>query len=149
MKELKIEMNVSIQAIEEILVTAMEGGSNYWYFMDGEDKLVKWFDEKINKGELKRDDSIHYKWMDAMFQGCPHKVRILDGEEAEWGDAEDYDEIEPLGYLTMDTISKGLSIASKEYERFFKMHVPDYNDGDIESADVLFQLMVMGDVVYG
>ena len=118
MKELKIEMNVSIQAIEEILVTAMEGGSNYWYFMDGEDKLVKWFDEKIDKGELKRDDSIHYKWMDAMFQGCPHKVRIL-------------------------------SIASKEYERFFKMHVPDYNDGDIESADVLFQLMVMGDVVYG
>jgi len=149
MKELKIEMNVSIEAIEEILITAMEGGSNYWYFMDGEDKLVKWLDEKIDKGELNRDNSVHYKWMDAMFQGCPHKVRILDGEEAEWGDAEDYDQIEPLGYLNLESIAKGISLAQETHSRCVNAHIPEYNNGDSDTADVLFQYMVMGDVVYG
>ena len=108
MKELKIEMNIPIESIEEILITAMEGGSNYWYIMDGEQEqhCISWLSEEIKAGRLERNDKIHYKWMDAMFQGCPHKISIYDVEEAN-------------------------------------------EDGDGDSADVLFQLMVMGEVAYG
>ena len=149
MIDLKIEMNVPIKAIEEVLITALEGGSNYWYYMDGQDHCEYWLSKEIKEGRLKRNESIHYKWMDAMFQGCPHKIKILDGEETEWGDAEDYDEIEPLGYLTMESIANGLKIASKDYSEQLSQHVPEYNDGDGNSADVLFQLMIMGDIVFG
>ena len=34
MNDLQIKTRVSFKAIEDILITAMEGGSNYWYFMD-------------------------------------------------------------------------------------------------------------------
>jgi hypothetical protein len=142
--EFKMDVSIPLEAIEEVLVTALEGGINYWGCLDGEDISVfqKWFDEKIEAGELKRDESIHYKWMDAMFQGCPHKIAVYDVEE------DDEDE-EPLGYLSMEKISEGLQLAMRDYPKVYAQHFPEYNDGDVLSADVLFQLMVMGDVVYG
>ena len=148
MKELKIEMNIPIESIEEILITAMEGGSNYWYIMDGEQHCRSWLSEEIKSGRLERNDKIHYKWMDAMFQGCPHKISIYDVEEANEED-EELSELEPLGYLTMDSIAEGLKLAQQDYSEEFSQHIPSYNDGDGDSADVLFQLMVMGDVAYG
>lgn len=148
MKELKIEMNIPIESIEEILITAMEGGSNYWYIMDGEQHCRSWLSEEIKSGRLERNDKIHYKWMDAMFQGCPHKISIYDVEEAN-EEGEELSELEPLGYLTMDSIAEGLELAQQDYSEEFSQHIPSYNDGDGDSADVLFQLMVMGDVAYG
>ena len=150
MKELKIEMNIPIESIEEILITAMEGGSNYWYIMDGEQEqhCRSWLSEEIKAGRLERNDKIHYKWMDAMFQGCPHKISIYDVEEAN-EEGEELSELEPLGYLTMDSIAEGLELAQQDYSEEFSQHIPSYNDGDGDSADVLFQLMVMGEVAYG
>lgn len=141
----KMEVSVPLEAVEEVLVTALEGGINYWGYLGSEDINVfkKWIDEKIDKGELKRDDSIHYKWMDAMFQGCPHKIAVWDVEE------EEDEEEEPLGYLSMDTIGKGMQLAMRDYPKLYAQHFPEYDNGDVISADVLFQLMIMGDVVYG
>ena len=148
--EFKMDVSIPLEAIEEVLITALEGGSNYLYWMDGQDVLEDWFDKKIEAGELKRNESVHYKWMDAMFQGCPHKIEVYDVEEAEWGDAEDYNELEPIGYLDLESIGKGLSLANTEgYTKCYKAHFPEYNDGDADTADVLFQLMTMGKVVYG
>lgn len=142
--ELKMDVSIPLEAIEEVLVTALEGGINYWGCLDGEDLnvLYDWLDKKIKAGELKRDDSVHYGWMDAMFQGCPHKVAVYDIEE------DDEDE-EPLGYLSMENIGKGLQLAMRDYQSVYAQHFPEYDSGDVISADVLFQLMVMGDVVYG
>ena len=141
--EFKMDVSIPLEAIEEVLVTALEGGINYWGCLDGEDLnvLYDWLDKKITKGELKRDDSVHYGWMDAMFQGCPHKVAVYDVED-------DEDE-EPLGYLSMENIGKGLQLAMRDYPETYAQHFPEYDSGDVISADVLFQLMVMGDVVYG
>ena len=70
------------------------------------------------------------------------------GEEAD-EEGEELSDLEPLGYLTMDTIAKGLELAQQDYSEEFSQHIPNYNNGDGDSADVLFQLMVMGDVAYG
>lgn len=141
--EFKMDVSIPLEAIEEVLVTALEGGINYWGCLDGEDISVfhKWFNEKIEAGELKRDDSVHYGWMDAMFQGCPHKIAVYD--------IEDEEDEEPLGYLSMKNIGKGLQLAMRDYPSVYAQHFPEYDSGDVLSADVLFQLMVMGDVVYG
>jgi len=141
--ELKMDVSIPLEAIEEVLVTALEGGIGYWGYLDGEDVdvIIKWFNEKLKSHELNRDSSIHYKWMDAMFKGCPHKIAVYDVEEDE--------NEEPLGYLSMENIGKGLQLAMRNYPKIYAQHFPEYNDGDVVSADVLFQLMVMGDVVYG
>ena len=141
--DFKMDVSIPLEAIEEVLVTALEGGINYWGCLDGGDiaVFIKWFDEKIEAGELKRDESIHYKWMDAMFQGCPHKIEVYD--------IEDEEDEEPLGYLSMENIGKGLQLAMRDYPKTYEQHFPEYDSGDVISADVLFQLMVMGDVVYG
>tara|TARA_R110002012_G_scaffold10029_1_gene46708 strand:- start:1846 stop:2274 length:429 start_codon:yes stop_codon:yes gene_type:complete len=138
--DFKMDVSIPLEAIEEVLVTALEGGINYWGCLDGEDISVfhKWFEEKIEAGELKRDDSVHYGWMDAMFQGCPHKIAVYDVEDDE-----------PLGYLSMENIGKGLQLAMRDYQSVYAQHFPEYDNGDVISADVLFQLMTMGDVVYG
>ena len=135
----KIELSIPKESIEEVLVTALEGGINYWGFISGEEKLEQWLDRKIKSGELKRDESIHYKWMDAMFQGCPESITVYD--------VEDY--TEKLGYLNLENIAKGLQLAMEDYPEVYAQHFPEYDNGDVISADVLFQLMVLEDVVYG
>ena len=149
MKTLQVEMKVNLpmESVEEVLITALEGGSNYWYHMGGEDKSTEWLEGQIEKGKLERNESIHYMWMDALFQGSPHPINIYDIEEVY--EYESIDECEPIGKLTMANIKKGLKLAQTEYPKFYNQHFPEYNNGDVTSADVIFQLITLGEVVYG
>ena len=145
MKDLKIEISIPKEAIEEVLITAMEGGSNYWYALNGdESRCSTWLDSQIAKGNLERDKSVHYKWMDAIFQGCPHEISVYDVEEL----YED-DDAECIGKLSMKSIAKGIALANKDYPKHFSNHFPEYDNGDGHSADVIFQLIVLGEVEYG
>jgi len=146
--EVKMKVNLPIESVEEVLITAIEGGSNYWYFMDGEEKSSEWLEEQIKEGKLERNESIHYKWMDGLFQGSPHPINIYDIEEVYEYEGE-IAECEPIGTLTMDKIKEGLKLAQTQYPKFYAQHFPEYNDGDTISADVLFQLITLGSVVYG
>jgi hypothetical protein len=49
----------------------------------------------------------------------------------------------------MENIKKGLEKASVEYSKQFNEFFPEYSNGDADDADVLFQLICLGDVVYG
>ena len=154
MEKMIIETKVAIthEEIESMLITALEGGSNYWYEFNAQDlaDARNWLLKEIEEGRLKRNEYINYTWMDAMFQGYPKAIPVYDSEEAyEVGSNEDYEELEPIGYLSMETIKKGLEKASVEYPRQFNQYFPEYVNGDAEDADVLFQLICLNDVVYG
>lgn len=146
--ELNVKNFISINAIENILVTALEGGSNYWYAMNRVDlkAMSDWLEKQIKDGNLERDESIHYKWMDAMFQGCPLQLPIYDAEET---DGDNFEELEPLGYLSMQTIKEGLALVSEHDRNRYASFFPEYNDGDAEDSDVIFQYIVMKEVVFG
>jgi hypothetical protein len=89
-------------------------------------------------------------WMDAMFQGYPNPISIYDIEEAYiLEDEDDFKELEPIGYLSLENIKKGLEKASIEYQPQFIEYFPEYKSGDSEDADVLFQLICLGEIVYG
>ena len=152
METMTIETKIEItnDAIESMLVTALEGGSNYWFRLDSQElKNAKgWLESQIEKGLLKRNESVHYMWMDAMFQGYPIPFSVYDVEET-YGADEEISEFEPIGYLSMETIKKGLEKASVEYPNRFRQFFPEYVDGDAEDADVLFQMICLNDVVYG
>ena len=149
-----IETKVAIThgEIECMLITALEGGSNYWYEFNAKDlgDARNWLLTEIKEGRLQRNEEFNYYWMDAMFQGYPKAIPVYDSEEAyEVGSLEEYQEIEPIGYLSMETIKKGLEKASVEYPKQFNQFFPEYTNGDADDADVLFQLICLNDVVYG
>lgn len=154
MEKMIIETKVTIthEEIESMLVTALEGGSNYWYEFNSNDlkNARNWLLKEIEEGRLKRNEYINYTWLDAIFQGYSKPIPVYDNEEAyEVGSSEDYDELEPIGYLSMETIKKGLEKASLEYPKQFNQFFPEYVNGDAEDADVLFQLICLNDIVYG
>jgi len=136
--KVKVELNVPILAIDEIIITALEGGSNYWAMLDGDDmkKASEWVKERRNK-------EIHYSFVDAILQGYEEGVRIWDAES----DCEDKEDV--LGVLSLENIVKNLPIAMNQYSEHYAQHIPEYNNGDATSADVLFQLFVLGNVTFG
>ena len=152
METMTIETKITItnDAIESMLVTAIEGGIDYWgTFDDKELKDAKvWLKNQIEKGLLTRNESVHYMWMDAMFQGYPHPISVYDVEEV-YGEEDDVADIEPIGYLSMENIKKGLEKASIEYPNRFRQFFPEYESGDVVDADVLFQMITLDDIVYG
>jgi hypothetical protein len=154
METMTIEVNIQISqdAIESMLVTAYESGIDYWCYISLEDKRKAslWLDKEIEAKRLTRDKSVHYQWMDAIFQGYPNPIRIFDVEEAfEVTTYEDFNDMEPIGFLSMENIKKGLEKASKEYQNVFNQYFPEYTNGDSCDADLLFQLICLDDVVYG
>jgi len=147
---IETKMTITNDAIESMLVTAIEGGIDYWgTFDDKELKDAKvWLQKQIEKGLLTRNESVHYMWMDAMFQGYPFPIRVYDVEEV-YGEEDVIADIEPIGYLSMENIKKGLEKASIEYPNRFRQFFPEYESGDVVDADVLFKLVCLDDVVYG
>jgi hypothetical protein len=154
METMTIETKITItnDAIESMLVTAIEGGIDYWgTFDDKELKDAKvWLQRQIEKGLLKRNESVHYMWMDAMFQGYPFPIRVYDVEEVySIEEDEEWSDLEPIGYLSLENIKKGLEKASVEYPNRFRQFFPEYESGDVVDADVLFQMITLDDIVYG
>ena len=154
MEKMIIETKVTIThgEIESMLITALEGGSNYWYEFNAKDlkDARNWLLKEIEEGRLKRNESVHYTWMDAMFQGYSKPIPVYESEEVyDLENDGEFEEVEPIGYLSMETIKKGLEKASIEYPNRFRQFFPEYDNGDAEDADVLFQLIFLNDVVYG
>ena len=127
--KLKIELELSYETFEEIIVTALEGGSNYWYMLGD------------RKGIPKRDDMPDKAMSQRMAYGLWHNK---DSGIAIW-DLEEEDEL--LGTLTYDSVREGMQIACKDYMvRLIEMITEDY---DAWTADTLFQVLVMGEVTFG
>ena len=104
-----IPIEISIDALDEVITTALEGGSNYWYWINNDDltKMSNWLEDQIKKGYLTRNNQIHYKWLDALFQGWFGKLAIYDKEEYyNLEIPDDFSKLEPIGYLSMENIIK-------------------------------------------
>lgn len=126
--EFKINLAFTItqEMIEDILVGALEGGSNYWYLLkDGCPEPT----------------------------GAPLAIRISDeiirnpNYTLPFYDCEDEDNDEPIGHLNQERILKA-------FEHIFKNHPWHFNnmisgDWDAETADVFLQCAVLGEITYG
>jgi hypothetical protein len=129
--EIKLDIVVKDEVLGNIITTAIEGASNYWYFLN-EDAC-----------DIIRSNSEG---------GKPFSVRILDavknGAEIPVHDIEDTGG-ERIGVLSSESIRTGLQkIMDDEVMQKFLMSEIEGN-GDGESSDVVFQFMVMGEYVYG
>lgn len=154
MIKLNIKIDLKKESIEEVLITAIEGGSNYWYWIEHDDlvKARRWLKVQIDLGKLERDESTHYSWMDAIFQGYQGKIKIYDKEEVYDEGLEDSTigtKLKKLGVISMKSIRDGLVKVAQERPDMYSLHFPEYNNGDGDSADVILQYIVMGEIIYG
>ena len=130
--EIKIIQGVKREVLEDIFVTALEGGSNYWYYLPEES--IKAIRKAVPKEE---DPYLSTAILKAILD---HDVKIA------VNDAENEDEV--IGVITRGTMQARLQLLSDSNERWaLERHMRE--EGDAGSADVVFQYLTMGEVVYG
>jgi len=127
--ELNMTMPVSFEVFENIIVTALEGGSNYWYLLGDLAPVRAW--AKKNKIE---SEPMAIKIATALFNDPEFMLDVYDVEN----------EDDVLGTITQASLLKAMADRPEEALKFI-------NEGDYDAytADTLFQTAVMGEVVFG
>jgi len=113
---------VTAKQLEDIIVTALEGGINHWAILDNTGNEWK------NK---KKDLPTSQYAFGFIYAKTPIKFEDAEGSE----DDSDW-------WLTFDKLIKGIALELQNYQT-------DLEDIDGESADRIIQYALFGDVVYG
>jgi hypothetical protein len=126
-----INTEIPRQVIEDVFVTALEGGSNYWYFLP--EKSVNAIRKAVPKS------------VEPYLSIAISKAIIDHGVEVGINDAEDEDE--ELGVISMKTMPERLHKLSTESKWAFDNEID--GSGDASSSDVWLQYMAFGEVIFG
>jgi len=129
-----VKKTISRETLENIFVTAIEGGSNYWYEIP--DSEV----DKIKKavGKSKGDGK---SFSESLFEAVFDKgidIDVHDYEGPEWR----------LGTLSMSTLPDRLQALIDSPHNWALQREID-EEGDAQTSDVVFQYLVMEDIVFG
>lgn len=130
--KITISQTISREVLEDVFVSAIEGGSNYWYFLS--DHAIAKIRRAIPKSE---DPYIATAMLKAILE---HDVKV------EINDADNEDEI--VGVVTRGTMQSRLQLLAESNNRWaLEQHIKE--EGDADSADIVFQYLAMGEVIYG
>jgi hypothetical protein len=134
--EITIKKEISFEMIENIIVTAIEGGSNYWYFLDL--KKATNMPPREQNGEIV---PLSIRIAQGVFNDPDFRLPVFDLE------SEDEDEMDELGVLSQESMRNAIGLTMNDYKNTW--HNLEEEEFDAGDADVLFQLAVMGEVVFG
>jgi hypothetical protein len=129
---MKVSINIELtrEVLEDIFVTALEGGSNYWYLIESE--AIKKVREVVPDRSIPFSQALFYAVYDHNVD-----VDIHDIEEPE----------EAVGTISMTTMSERLQKCATDDNSWAILN--EINEhGDATSSDVIFQYIVLGEVVY-
>lgn len=119
-----VEKEISTSQIMDMIITAMEGGSNYWFLLTVPYQPTKW-EKQINDKTL----------CIVVYDIEEHHDALIEGED-----------VEPLGVLSCQSIKSGIEKMITDWPHAFQRWMDGtYDAGD---ADIFFQLCCMGEVVY-
>ena len=131
--DIVINKLVPREVLENVFVTALEGGSNYWYCLDR--KTLKIVRSAVPANE---DGCLSTAILTAVLD---HNIEIP------VHDVENEDEI--LGYISKKTIQDRIQKLSSSKELSWALRLEMDYAGDADSSDVVFQFIVMGEVMFG
>ena len=114
--------------IIDVFVTALEGGSNSWYYIETIPNEVR---EIMKTRNLALSEAIG--------------EHVLKGGYIEIRDAEDEDDV--LGNIDMNSLLEAITIMKKNFTDNYRNIIDEQYDAS--DADVFFQLATMGKVVFG
>ena len=147
-----LNRNLTKEDIIDLFVTALEGGSNYWYHMDLPDNIKSFGDstsEAIGEYILKGGYIVFYdveEYDRVLWNKEKGEYNIQGDVEDEKSFNEDLEETK-LGYVDMDKILDTITIIKRDYPEVWENILLE--QADAGDADVFLQLCVMGEVVYG
>jgi hypothetical protein len=126
------------QLLKDLLITAIEGGSDYWMLINPIDwqkvkATIKFIEDEEEFSNLSFAEKI---WEAMVFNGEDWSIRIHDEENYDY-----------LGKLSIDSMHKAMGIMKRDYTWHYDNAIND--NWDAETADAFIQLAVMGDIVYG
>jgi hypothetical protein len=123
-----VKHSVSLDRISNLLCSAFEGGSNYWYVIN---EFVK-----PKALTFRTDESEVYRHLD---------YPLNEGGALIIGDMEDEDS--EAKRLDLKAIEKGLKIMAEKYPRHMLDFINDNDDAD--TGDVFLQCCLFGEAIYG
>ncbi len=129
---INVQLPVSIERIGDLVISALEGGSNYWYTIDTEDHRTVRAD--ANGGPRV------FTLSEAPINGGSLYIRLLDPDEGPINGKEAW-------ILDMAACIKGLHVMADVAPRHFGNWLNE-ND-DAETGDVFLQCALFGEVVFG
>jgi len=110
---------------EDLLVTALEGGSNYWYLLGIEDEL---------DGVAPKEPAA-IRVFRAVLKGRIISIYDIENHEVR------------LGEISLENFERGESTMKKEQPGHFGNILS--GDWDAETADIWFQYVVMNKLIFG
>jgi len=126
-----INQEIERQVLEDIFVTALEGGSNYWYYLS--EDAIKLIRDAVPKSE---DPYLSTAILKAIEKGV----------EVPINDAEDEDEV--IGTISLKTMQERLQKLSRSFNSDALMaHIKE--EGDADTADIVLQYLAFGEIVFG
>jgi len=129
---LTIEYQLSVDVFASILITALEGGSNYWYYLPIPDDK-NW--ERLEKYDA-HNGPYSEAIAKALFNDPEFELVVTDAENPD----------ERLGVCTQASILAALKKTAEENKQVFINILNE--EYDANDADYVFQLAVMGEVQF-
>lgn len=123
---LSINVRIDMSDLQNLFITAFEGGINYWAIV---------LDQKIDLSHCDGESSSE-KWFDAIW----NKQMEMPINDAE-------DEAVELGVLTKEKMKSGLKMMAETYPEHYNDFITEQYD--VYTADIWLQLSVLGEIIYG
>ena len=125
---MSVTINITKEQRENLLCSAIEGGSNYWYY--------------FNTKSCQAIDNIAPKdgktpFVDRLYTALEKGLTVA---------VQDCDTMKTIGQLSIESIEKGEQLMADKYADDFADIVADTDDAN--TADIWFQLAVIGRVEY-
>lgn len=131
--KVSVYLELTRDVLENIFVTALEGGSNYWYLI--EEEAIK----KIREVVPDRNTPLSIALFEAVYD---HNIDV------EINDLESPEDV--LGVISMKTMPFRLQMCCMgEHNNSWALLNEINENGDAVSSDIIFQYIVMNEVVFG
>jgi len=124
---------IHLEHFENVIITALEGGSNYWYMLYNEDYIPF----LVPKTEQK--PALSERIAATLYTKPDFKLPVYDAENPKT----------LLGTVTQASMFKAFQIAENDYFFAWKHLTDNTEDFDAVDADIIFQLATMEGVVFG
>lgn len=128
-----LKLDVSREVLESIFITAIEGGSNYWYYI-GEEAVKSINNVCPRASGMAFSERVFTAVYDYGVEVALHDIEDINGE--------------PIGVLSKDTFKERLERCANEGAMWALQQEID-EQGDATTSDAVFQYLALNDLVYG
>ena len=134
---IKTTIEFTDSTIRELLICALEGGSNYWCLL----KSLT-YAENVGPEDFEEEGEL---WADGW--ELPYALPFVAGCALVIGDAEDPDDHTKNKHLDRGLIEGGLQLMAEKRPKVFADILADKIDAD--TGDIFLQYCLFGEVIYG